>query len=117
MNDFGFLSIVPPLLTIAVALCSKNVLLALATGIMCGSLIITGFNPFYAILNAMQEQVLKEISMGSQVQVIAGVTGLVALFAFGLAGVYESVYVLPIAIVVLSIAMFILMKLLGSKTD
>ena len=70
MNDFGFLSIVPPLLTIVVALYSKNVLFALITGILSGSLIIADFNPFYAILDAMENQVLKEVTTGSQVQVI-----------------------------------------------
>jgi len=70
MIDYGVLSLVPPVLTIVVALYSKNVLFALIAGIMCGSLIITGFNPFYAILNAVEDQVMKEVSMGSQVQVI-----------------------------------------------
>ena len=70
MNDYGFLSIVPPLLTIAVALYSRNVLFALITGILSGSLIIADFNPFYAILDAMENQVLKEVTTGSQVQVI-----------------------------------------------
>jgi Na+/H+ antiporter NhaC len=37
---------------------------------LSGSLIITDFNPFYAILNAMEDQVLKEVTTGSQVQVI-----------------------------------------------
>ncbi len=36
MDDYGILSIVPPLLTIAVALYSKNVLLALVCGILSG---------------------------------------------------------------------------------
>ncbi len=45
----------------------------------------------------------------------AGVTGLVALFAFGLAGVYESPYVLPISIFVLFIILSILMKALNKK--
>lgn len=70
MNDYGILSIIPPLLTIFVALYSKNVLLALTCGILSGSLIIADFNPFYAILNAMENQVLKEVSNGSQIQVI-----------------------------------------------
>ncbi|MFT5137388.1 MAG: Na+/H+ antiporter NhaC [Arenicella sp.] len=70
MNDYGFLSIIPPLLTIVVALYSRNVLFALITGILSGSLIIADFNPFYAILNAMENQVLKEVTTGSQVQVI-----------------------------------------------
>jgi len=70
MQDYGFLSLVPPVLTIVVALYSKNVLLALVCGIMSGSLILTNFNPFDAILNAIEHQVLKEVSNGTQVQVI-----------------------------------------------
>ena len=70
MDDYGILSIVPPLLTIAVALYSKNVLLALISGILSGSLIITNFNPFNALLNAIENQVLSEIVDGTQVQVI-----------------------------------------------
>ncbi len=70
MNDYGFLSIIPPLLTIAVALYSRNVLFALIAGILSGSLIIADFNPFFAILDAMENQVLKEVTTGSQVQVI-----------------------------------------------
>ena len=70
MNDYGILSIIPPVLTIAVSLYSKNVLLALATGIFSGSMIMTNYNPFYAIINAMEDQVLKEVASGAQVQVI-----------------------------------------------
>ena len=70
MNDYGILSIIPPILTIIVALYSKNVLLALACGIMSGSFILADFNPFYAMLNVMEDQVLKEVANGSQVQVI-----------------------------------------------
>ena len=70
MNDYGFLSIIPPILTIAVSLYSRNVLLALATGIFSGSLIMTNYNPFYAMINAMENQVLKEVASGAQVQVI-----------------------------------------------
>lgn len=70
MNDYGFLSIIPPVLTIFVALYSRNVLFALITGVLSGSLIIANFNPFYAILDAMENQVLKEVTTGSQVQVI-----------------------------------------------
>lgn len=70
MNDYGFLSVVPPLLTIFVALYSKNVLLALSCGILSGSLILANFNPFYAILDTMENHVLKEVSSGVQVQVI-----------------------------------------------
>jgi Na+/H+ antiporter NhaC len=45
----------------------------------------------------------------------AVVTGLVALLAYGFAGAYESVYVLPVAIFLLFVAMYILMKLFGKR--
>ena len=70
MDDYGILSIVPPLLTIAVALYSRNVLLALVCGILSGSLIISNFNPFAAILDAIENQVLSEVANGTQIQVI-----------------------------------------------
>jgi len=70
MQDFGFLSIVPPLLTIFVALYSRNVIVALIVGIFSGSLIIAGFNPFYAMLDAIENQVLAEFTSGTQSQVL-----------------------------------------------
>ncbi|MGY8794802.1 MAG: hypothetical protein ACKVJN_06685, partial [Woeseiales bacterium] len=70
MTDYGFLSIVPPLLTIAVALYSKNVLVALIVGIASGSFIIVDFDPFNMMLNAIEEQVLAEFTAGTQSQVI-----------------------------------------------
>jgi len=70
MQDYGFLSIVPPILTIVVALYSKNVILALIVGILSGSFIITGFQPFDAILNAVEKQVLAEFTTGTQSQVL-----------------------------------------------
>lgn len=70
MQDYGFLSIVPPLLTIAVALYSRNVLVALIVGIASGSFIIADFHPFDMMLNAIEEQVLAEFTNGTQSQVI-----------------------------------------------
>lgn len=70
MSDYGFLSIVPPILTIIVALYSKNVIIALIVGILSGSLIITGFSPFDALLDAVENQVLAEFTNGTQSQVL-----------------------------------------------
>jgi Na+/H+ antiporter NhaC len=70
MDDYGILSVAPPILTVFVAMYSRNVILALIVGIVFGSLIITGFNPFHAILDSMENQVLSEIASGTQVQVI-----------------------------------------------
>ncbi len=70
VHDYGFLSIVPPLLTIALAIYSKNVILALTIGVLSGSLIITDFHPFNALLNSVEDQLMAEISNGTQAQVI-----------------------------------------------
>jgi Na+/H+ antiporter NhaC len=70
MDDYGFLSIVPPILTIIVALYSKNVIVALIVGILSGSFIITGFSPFAALLDAVENQVLAEFTNGTQSQVL-----------------------------------------------
>ena len=70
MDDFGFLSIVPPILTIIVALYSKNVIIALVVGILSGSFIITGYQPFDALLDAVENQVLAEFTNGTQSQVL-----------------------------------------------
>ena len=47
--DFGWLSVVPPVLAIAMALVTRQVVVALLLGVYCGSLIITG-NPGAAFL-------------------------------------------------------------------
>ena len=73
MQDYGFLSVVPPLLTIFFAIYSRNVVVALIVGILSGSLILTGYNPFNALLNSIEEQVLQEIASGTQVQVILAI--------------------------------------------
>lgn len=70
MQDYGFLSIVPPILTIIVALYTRNVIVALIVGIFSGSLIIAGFNPFYAMFDAIENQVLAEFTNGTQSQVL-----------------------------------------------
>jgi len=70
MHEYGFLSLIPPLLTIVLAIYTKNVLFALGLGIACGSLILTEFNPFYAVFNMVEDHVLAELSKGTQSQVI-----------------------------------------------
>ena len=41
--EFGFWSLVPPLLTIVLALVTKNVFISLLIGIMTGSLVLNGW--------------------------------------------------------------------------
>ncbi len=58
--EFGFWSLVPPILTIALALLTKNVFISLIIGIITGSLVLAGGSPIegvndaiYAIAGAM----------------------------------------------------------------
>ena len=60
--EFGFWSLVPPLLTIALALITKNVFLSLVIGIMTGSLVLNSFHliaginaGIYAIADSMSQ--------------------------------------------------------------
>ena len=48
-EDFGWLSVIPPVLAIGMALVTRQVVVALLLGVYCGSLIITG-NPGSAFL-------------------------------------------------------------------
>lgn len=70
MDDYGALSLVPALLTIGVAFYSKNVLLALVSGIMSGSFILASYNPLKAMQIAIENQVLAEVVNGTQIQVV-----------------------------------------------
>ena len=47
--DYGYLTLVAPILTLAVAIATRKVPLAMLVGIFTGQLIICGWNPFTAI--------------------------------------------------------------------
>ena len=60
--EFGFWSLVPPVLTIALALITKNVFISLLIGILTGNLVLNHFAVFtglnagiYSILDTMTE--------------------------------------------------------------
>ena len=60
--EYGFLSLIPPLLTIVLALVTKNVFVSLFIGIMTGSFVLNAFNPLasinagiYAIIDSMDQ--------------------------------------------------------------
>lgn len=60
--EYGFLSLVPPLLTIILALATKNVFISLLVGIMTGSFVLSAFAPLaginagiYAIIDSMSQ--------------------------------------------------------------
>lgn len=49
MQDFGFLSLIPPILTIILAIKTKNVIISLFAGLFSGVLILNNYNPFASI--------------------------------------------------------------------
>ena len=51
--EFGFWSLVPPLLTIILALVTKNVFISLFVGILTGSFVLNAFSPLLSINGAL----------------------------------------------------------------
>lgn len=51
MESFGILGLIPPVLTIALAFITKDVIVSLFLGILSGALIVAGGNPITAVLN------------------------------------------------------------------
>lgn len=51
LTNYGLLSIIPPLLTIVLAVVTKDVIVSLFLGILSGTLIAAGGNPYAALLN------------------------------------------------------------------
>ena len=64
--EYGFLSLIPPLLTIALALITKNVFLSLFIGIMTGSFVLNGFSPLVSI-NAGLYSIVDSMSQGNTI--------------------------------------------------
>ncbi len=70
MDHYGILSIVPPILSIFLAIYTRNVIFSLAIGAFAGSLILAGFNPFFAVVNLIEQHVYVQASVGSNTQVL-----------------------------------------------
>ena len=62
MDNYGFLSLLPPIIAIFLAIRTKQVFISLLTGIFIGWLIIGGWNPLKGIL-------FTKISIGSKLQI------------------------------------------------
>tara|TARA_R110002167_G_scaffold35249_1_gene112616 strand:- start:11434 stop:12981 length:1548 start_codon:yes stop_codon:yes gene_type:complete len=70
MENYGILSIIPPVLSIFLAVFTRNVILALVAGTFVGALIITDYNPFFAVVNLMEEHLFAQISSSSNNQIL-----------------------------------------------
>ena len=64
--EFGIWSLIPPVLTIALALITKNVFIALFIGIMTGSFVLNGFAPL-ASVNAGLYAIVDSMSQGNTI--------------------------------------------------
>ncbi|MEJ2104846.1 MAG: Na+/H+ antiporter NhaC family protein, partial [Ignavibacteriaceae bacterium] len=80
----GILSIVPPLLAIALALIFRQVIISLILGIFSGAFFINGYNPLTAFLRLIDKYVIEAVSDVSHTQIIVftllfgGVIGLIS---------------------------------------
>ncbi|WP_069649354.1 Na+/H+ antiporter NhaC family protein [Caloranaerobacter ferrireducens] len=60
--QFGWLSLLPPLLAIVLAFITKQVLLSLFLGIFIGSVMLNGGNIFYGFLRTLDDFVVKSVA-------------------------------------------------------
>jgi len=80
----AFLSIIPPLIAIALALIFRQVIISLILGIFSGALFIYGFDPLTAFLRLIDKYIVEAISDVSHTQIIiftllfGGVIGLIS---------------------------------------
>jgi Na+/H+ antiporter NhaC len=80
----GILSIIPPLLAIALALIFRQVVISLILGIYSGAFFIYGFDPLAAFLRLIDKYVIEAVSDVSHTQIIVftllfgGVIGLIS---------------------------------------
>ena len=70
MSTWGVLSLVPPVLTLVVALWTRNILLALGLGAFSGTLILSHWHPFDALLSLVEEHLFVQVSDPFNAQII-----------------------------------------------
>ena len=70
MSDYGLLSLLPPILTVLLAIWTRNILFSLALGVFVGSMILTRYNPFLAALDMIETRIFVQISVPSNIQII-----------------------------------------------
>jgi Na+/H+ antiporter NhaC len=70
MNEYGLWSLVPPILTVVLAIWTRNIIVSLLMGIFFGSLILSNFNPFVAVLDVIEDRIFVQTSSSSNIQVL-----------------------------------------------
>ena len=70
MEDYGALSILPPLLSLVLAIGTRNVILSLGLGIFLGMLIVNDGNPFLGLLDFVDRGIFAQLSEPSSAKVV-----------------------------------------------
>lgn len=68
MEHFGFLSVLPPLITIVLAIRTKNVLVSLFLGVFFGVLVLSNWNPILALGNMIKDYIYVQAAEDSNAQ-------------------------------------------------
>lgn len=82
MDSYGFLSIIPPLLAIGLALLTKNIIVSLFFGLFFGAMALANWNPFAAFASLMPDFIYDQVAVDSNMQSITNlciIGGFVAL--------------------------------------
>jgi Na+/H+ antiporter NhaC len=70
MESYGVLSVLPPVLSIFLAVYTRNIIIALTVGSLSGALILSSYNPFFAIISLMKDHLFVQLASPSNTQVI-----------------------------------------------
>ncbi|MCF6318671.1 MAG: sodium:proton exchanger [Proteobacteria bacterium] len=82
MENLGFISILPVILTLIVAVWTRNVILGLFVGVFSGVMLLHGLNPFTGMSTLIEEYIIVQVTSSSHTGIlilmvlIGGVVGL-----------------------------------------
>jgi len=83
VDNLGFISILPVMLTLIIAVWTRNVILGLFVGVFSGVLILHGLNPFTGMSTLIENYIIKQVTSSSHTGIlvlmvlIGGVVGLI----------------------------------------
>lgn len=70
MEEYGVLSVLPPALSIILAVYTRNIIFSLTLGALSGALVLADFNPFFAISAFVESHAYPQLSVPSNNQVL-----------------------------------------------
>ncbi|MBT7582452.1 MAG: hypothetical protein HN572_05775, partial [Kordiimonadaceae bacterium] len=70
MESYGVLSVVPLVISIFLAIYTRNIILSLSIGAFSGTLILNSYNPFFAVVSLMSDHAFVQASTPANTQVL-----------------------------------------------